>query len=77
MSDLVNVGGLWLNEKNGKSWMSGYLGKASILIFKNTHKEQGSNAPDYTLHIGKGKDQREWEEKKSGEGGEDTGNVPF
>jgi uncharacterized protein (DUF736 family) len=67
MSDLINLGALWLNEsKNGEKYMSGYLGEARLVIFKNKHKEEDKH-PDYKVFIAKGKKQEEYE-KGSGDG---------
>lgn len=67
MSDLINLGALWLNEKDGKKYMSGYLGDARLLVFKNDHKDN-DKAPDYRVLIGKGKKQQEYEAGKAGDG---------
>ena len=64
MSDLIEVGGVWLNEKDGKKYLSGYLGKAKVLLFKNEHKSEDRH-PDYRMYFAKGKDQLDYEAKKS------------
>ena len=50
-SDLVEIGGLWLNEsKGGEKYFSGSLGSARLIIFKNKFKE-ADNQPDYRLYV--------------------------
>ena len=47
---MIELTGLWLNEtKEGKKYFKGSLGGATVLVFKNEHKEPGSNQPDYKL----------------------------
>ena len=47
---MINVTGLWLNkDKNGRTYMSGTMGGARVLIFKNEKKQEGSKQPDYNL----------------------------
>lgn len=71
-SDLIPLGGLWLNEsQDGRKYMKGYLGEAELLVFKNKFKEAGDKQPDYRLYLAKGKPR-----KKAGEGGE-SDDVPF
>jgi hypothetical protein len=53
---LKKIGGLWLNEKDGKKYMSGQANEAipagaKILVFKNTYKEAGDKKPDYTINV--------------------------
>ena len=54
---LVNLGGAWIKEKNGKKFMSISLDaekvhkkddKINMLMYKNDYKEQ-DNQPDYKL----------------------------
>lgn len=50
-SNLIRLGGLWLNEsKNGEKYFSGGLGNGRLLVFRNKHKEKDSD-PDYVLYI--------------------------
>ena len=52
MSELIELSGLWTGQdKNGNPMMTGSIGNASILITKNTFKEEGSNQPDYNLYL--------------------------
>ena len=54
-SDLIRLGGLWLNtDKNGQQYMSGSFGTARLLMFRNSHKS-GENDPDYVLYVAPGK----------------------
>lgn len=58
MSDLIKIGGLWkAKEPNAKAVLSGKLGETEIvlkpgmrlMIFPNTFKKEGTNAPDFNL----------------------------
>ena len=51
-SNLIQLSGLWLNKsRDGQTtYMSGYLGNAKLLIFKNQHKTQDKH-PDYVAYI--------------------------
>jgi len=49
-----NIGGLWLKtSKSGNKFMSGSIEiegkKHQFVVFKNKHKEEGSNHPDYVI----------------------------
>ena len=55
---LSNIGALWLQEKNGRKYMSGTIetdkldqipqdGKIQVAIFRNDNKE--GNQPDYRI----------------------------
>lgn len=74
MSDLIMLGGLWLNEsQSGEKYMSGRIGLgAKVLIFKNKNKKESGNDPDYYLMVAP------WEIKKKDEedNGEDN-EIPF
>lgn len=60
MSDLVQVCALWKNKtKEGKDYLSGYLGDAKVLIFANKHKRAGSKDPDCHMYLSPGKRQQE------------------
>jgi hypothetical protein len=51
-SGMVKLTGLWLGKtKAGKSYMSGTLGNAKVMIFKNEFKKEGDNQPDYNVYI--------------------------
>lgn len=68
-SDLINLGALWKNTSdNGTTYLSGYLGEARLLVFKND-KRDNDKAPDYRVLIGKGKKQKEYEEGGGNQGG--------
>ena len=50
MEGMIKLTGLWQNEdKNQNKYLSGSLGSAKILIFKNTYKEK-DNQPDYIMY---------------------------
>lgn len=49
-----NIGGCWLKtSKNGNKYMSASIeiegAKHQFVIFKNKHKVEGSNHPDYVI----------------------------
>ena len=49
---MIKISGLWLNtDKNGQTYMSGYLGDAKIIIYKNKFKSGENRQPDYNLYI--------------------------
>jgi len=51
LSDLIPLTGLWSNtDKNGNMTLSGNMGSARLVIFKNTHKKE-DNQPDYNLYV--------------------------
>lgn len=50
-SNLVKLTALWVNEtRQGKKYMSGYLGDSRVLMFKNEHKTEDKH-PDYVLYV--------------------------
>ena len=50
-STLVKITGLWKKQdKNGNDFFVGSIGSATIMIFKNTNKEN-ENHPDYILNV--------------------------
>ena len=47
----VSLGGLWQQtDKNGNKYLSGSLGFAKLLIFKNS-KKTADNQPDYNMML--------------------------
>lgn len=44
--------GLWIKQgKNGATYLSGpFTATTQLMCFKNTHKKDGSNEPDYLLY---------------------------
>lgn len=71
MSDLIMIGGLWLNQsQSGEKYMSGRLGLGGkVLIFRNRKKGSDSD-PDYYMMLAP------WETKEKPKGEEDNG-IPF
>ena len=64
MSDLVELMAMWESKtKGGNLYVSGYLGSASIVGFRNENK-RSDKEPDWKFYISKGKRQREYDEKK-------------
>ena len=50
--ELVPIGGLWTNaDRDGKTYLSGYLGDARLLVFKNKFKKPGEKQPDYRMYV--------------------------
>ena len=50
--ELVPIGGLWTNaDRGGKTYLSGYLGDARLLVFKNKFKKTGEKQPDYRMYV--------------------------
>ena len=49
---MIELTGLWMNKtKEGEIYMKGSLGQGTILVFKNKHKEEGTNQPDYKIML--------------------------
>jgi len=64
MSDMIKIGGLWkAKDATAKAAFSGKMGETQIvlkpgmklLVFPNTFKKEGSNAPDYNLFAAESK----------------------
>lgn len=49
----MQIGALWLGEKDGKKFFTGELDlvttKIKVGVFKNENKEEGSKQPDYRI----------------------------
>lgn len=64
-SQLIEISGLWTHQsKNGSLYMAGYMGNASILIFKNKFKSLDKH-PDYVLYIREGKAAQDARERQA------------
>lgn len=51
-TDLVKISGIWVNkDKNNRTYLTGQLGGARIVILKNDFREDGTNQPNYNLFI--------------------------
>ncbi len=49
-SKITPLTGLWKQKsKNGAEYLSGTLGIANVLVFRNEQKRPGSNDPDWRL----------------------------
>ena len=67
MSEMIEIGGLWKNKsKAGVVYLTGYMGKARVLIFPNGYKKS-DNHPDYIMYIAPS--------VKNGDNGDDAGEV--
>lgn len=54
--NMVRIAGLWKNkQKDGKTYISGNLGGAKILIFENSFKAEDKH-PDYTMYLVDGRE---------------------
>jgi uncharacterized protein (DUF736 family) len=52
MSEMIEIAGLWKNKsKDGKVYLSGYFGNAKVLVFPNSHKQEGEKSPDYRMYV--------------------------
>lgn len=47
-SGMVKLTGLWKNTKDGKTYLSGSLGTARVLVFPNEFKKEATD-PDFNL----------------------------
>jgi uncharacterized protein (DUF736 family) len=51
-SELVTIGALWTNkDREGRTYYSGKLGDARLLVFENKFKEKGDKTPDYRVYV--------------------------
>lgn len=49
---LIQLTGLWAKkDKKGRTFLSGRLGNADIVIFRNDYKKEGSKEPDYRIYL--------------------------
>jgi hypothetical protein len=51
LSDLIKITGLWENDSKNGTYLSGMLGSAKVVIFRNKYKKDGSKQPDWELYI--------------------------
>lgn len=72
----VKLMGLWENEdKQGQIYLSGTLGNARVLVFRNGFKKPGDNSPDWVVQLAP---QEKKPEKKPEPNREDIeGDLPF
>lgn len=57
-SNLVQLTGLWIQKGKSGDFLSGNVGRANYLLFKN-HKKEKPNEPDYYLCIAPSKPKQE------------------
>lgn len=57
---MVKLTGLWKNTKDGKSYLSGSLGTARVLVFPNEFKKDEKD-PDYNLVLAPKEEKKEKE----------------
>ena len=49
---MIKVTGLWQHtSKKDEKYLSGKVGGLKILIFRNGFKKEGTNQPDFYLHV--------------------------
>lgn len=49
---LIELFSLWENEsKSGREYMTGSLGSARIVAFRNTKKQPGEKSPDWRVYV--------------------------
>jgi hypothetical protein len=48
--NLLEVAGLWLNEKNGRKFFRGKVGGLTLFVFRNERKKIDAH-PDYRLLV--------------------------
>jgi len=47
--DPNEIGALWLKHGPKASYLSGVINGENVVVFKNTHKTDGSKQPDYRV----------------------------
>ena len=71
-NELIEIAVLWKNKsKKGEIYLSGYLGNAILLVFKNQFKEK-DNQPDYKVYVAPKKNK-----DKNNLTSRDDSNIPF
>lgn len=68
-SNLVQLTGLWIQQGKSGDFLSGTVGRASYMVFKNT-KKQKENDPDYYLCLAPSKPKQEKQ-------ADDASDLPF
>lgn len=52
MAKMIQLSGMWVNyTKQGEQYLSGYLGNARILMFKNKYAGENDKAPQWILYV--------------------------
>ena len=48
----IKIASFWENkDKNGNTYLNGYLNGCPLVIFKDTYKQPGDKRPDYNAYI--------------------------
>lgn len=47
--DPNELGALWIKQGRKGEYMTGKIGDQPVVIFRNEHKREGSNAPDWRV----------------------------
>ncbi len=70
---MIRLCGLWVQDKNGKKYMTGNLSPTTkVLMFRN-EKKSGANDPDYILFIA----QKEAAKQNTAQSNQDNEQLPF
>lgn len=49
---MIQISGMWVNHtKDGEMYLSGYMGNAKLLLFKNKYSQDNENAPQWVLYV--------------------------
>lgn len=78
-STMVEIGGLWENEKDGNTYFSGKLNGARLLVFKNKFKKPGEKSPDWRMYVteDKKREDKGGSGSNSSRGGSSNDEIPF
>lgn len=58
---MIQLSGMWVNfTKDGEQYLTGYMGNAKLVMFKNKYSSENENAPQWILYVTeKSKDKNE------------------
>ena len=74
---MIPLTGLWKNTtKDGKTYMSGNLGGAKVMIFANSYKTEDKH-PDYQLYIAENKKKEETKSEVKSDPAYSSDSIPF
>lgn len=56
----IKIASFWENkDKNGETYLNGYLNGNPLMLFKNTFKKEGDKTPDYNAYVFEKSDKRD------------------
>lgn len=58
--DPNEIGALWLNERDGKTWLSGKINGQSVVVFRIKDKKS-EKSPDYRVLLAQKKEEQKTE----------------